>query len=465
MIATACVLSLGANARFDDPPRFDGAGYAVLARSILEGRGYREIDHPDAPRHAHFPPGYPLALAALWRITGPSNAAAHALAFLCSLGATLLAWLWFRTWTRPRVALAMGLALAINWRWGRDGTAIGSEPLFLLLGQAAVLSARRLGSGSRGAVRLGLLLGAAILTRHVGLALAAAIVASLVARGRRREAVVALLVASGVIAPWIAWLARVGRHTQVGLVPVGGMPATIAGNSLFYGRRLIDQILGPVVEIATIYRPRYAAIATAFAVVASLVMIVGWCRFIAGPARRRLAGLVPLCTLAMLLAWPFTEAGRFLVPLIPFLVAGLTEGLAWKGRYRALAACAVLLASVPYSAYAIVTGRSEAQRATHRDFDAACLWIAGQAGPAGVVMTRHPGEVFLRTGRLAIEPSGDLDDLIRRRGVAFLLVDDARYANAPPSLLGRFAAEHPARVDLAFASGSGRPVLVYRVRQ
>src|SRR5690349_20254698 len=180
-VAALAALVVGLQADWDAPPRFDGAGYAVLARSLAEGRGYREIEHPDAPRHAHFPPGYPLALAAVGTVAGPSLAVAHAFSFGCTLGAALLAWLWFRTWARPGVALLMGLSVAINWRWGRDGTAIGSEPLFLLLGQGAVLVERRLEArgGRRGMIALGLLLGAAILTRHVGLALAAAVGASL----------------------------------------------------------------------------------------------------------------------------------------------------------------------------------------------------------------------------------------------------------------------------------------------
>src|SRR5437879_1262424 len=44
--AVACAVG------FHDPPRFDGAGYAVLAESIGRGLGYRGVDHPDAPRHA-----------------------------------------------------------------------------------------------------------------------------------------------------------------------------------------------------------------------------------------------------------------------------------------------------------------------------------------------------------------------------------------------------------------------------
>ena len=98
IVAVAGIASLAANSDFADPPRFDGAGYAVLARSLGTGRGYREVDRPSAPRHAHFPPGYPLALAAVWGITGVSAEAAHAFSSACTLAAMLLAWVWFRSW-------------------------------------------------------------------------------------------------------------------------------------------------------------------------------------------------------------------------------------------------------------------------------------------------------------------------------------------------------------------------------
>src|SRR4051794_18257121 len=81
-----------ANTRFNAPPRFDGAGYAVLGRSIAEGLGYREGSHPDAPPHTHFPPGYPLALASCFRAWGPSAAAAHALSLACTTVGVVAFW-------------------------------------------------------------------------------------------------------------------------------------------------------------------------------------------------------------------------------------------------------------------------------------------------------------------------------------------------------------------------------------
>src|SRR5437660_572393 len=77
LLAAASMVSIGLNTDLAAAPRFDGAGYAVLGEALATGRGYRAINQPGSPRHAHFPPGYPAALAFLWWSTGRSVAAAH----------------------------------------------------------------------------------------------------------------------------------------------------------------------------------------------------------------------------------------------------------------------------------------------------------------------------------------------------------------------------------------------------
>ncbi len=214
-------------------------------------------------------------------------------------------------------------------------------------------------------------------------------------------------------------------------------------------------MVGPLVEIGTVFRPRWAWAVTCWAVLATAVLAVGWCRA-CGSSRRRLAGLVPVATLPLLLVWPFTEAGRFLVPLVPMILVGAVEGLAimrsrWRpGRSRRWAAGLVLAASVPYTVYAAATDRAGVQRRLQEPFDAACSWIVKDATRPGPVLTMHPAEVFWQTGRPALAPDRDDDPAIaaqiRRYGVAYLIVDEDRYAREPSSPLGRFVIRHPDRV-------------------
>lgn len=484
IVALATAAATLVQADVDAPPRGDGAGYAVLARSLLEARAYRAIDRPDEPRHAHFPPGYPALLAAVWAVTGVSVRAAHAASIACNVGATVAAWLWFRTMYGRRSSLALGLALAMNWAWDRAGGGIQSEPLFHLLGWSAVLmvaSRRPRGDATRGLL-LGAVLGAAVLTRQAGLGLAGAMAVELGSRGNRRALAGSAVAFAAMLAPWLAWSARVAREepsrTQAGLLwrAVGDLPATLPRQALFYMERIPDQLTAPVVEVATVFgrSPAMRAAALAWAAVATAMVVAGLLATLRD-RRRRLAGLVGMATLAMLLAWPYTEAGRFLVPLIPALLIGAAEGLAAVGRRlgagrrraRRVATAMVLLAALPYAAYATATAGRRARAERQPDLDAACAWLR-DAGRPGPVLTRHPGEVFLRSGRKALEVStaerpGDRDAdpdavaaAIRRYGVAYLLIDAAPYANAPPSPLGRYVRERPGDVREVMAFGGVR---------
>jgi len=483
LIALVAASSILAQADLDAPPRRDGAGYAVLARSLLEGRGYRAIDHPDAPRHAHFPPGYPAFLAAVWSATGVSDRAAHLASAACTVAATVAAWAWFRRMQRRPVALAMGLALAANWTWGRVGASVQSEPLFLLLGGLAVLAAssRRPRDGLAHGLTLGTILGAAVLTRQVGATLVAAVLGEEAWRGRRRTIGAALVALGTIVGPWVAWSAFVAREGEGGtqaalLLPAGrSLTATIRDQAAFYVARIPDALTAPAVEVATVFgRPgpiRLAA--TAWAGVATALVVGGWLVALRS-ARRRLAGTLGLTTLALLLVWPYTEAGRFLIPLVPSLVVGAVEGTAWAlrrlgvRRARTISARLVLLAAIPYTAFAAATADRRLRADRDPSFDAACTWLRDEADRPGPILTRHPGEAFLRTGRPALEVStserpgatdADPDavaDAIRRHRVAYLLLDAEPYARAVASPLERFVAERPDAVREVFDAGRVR---------
>lgn len=472
-IILAAIVSVLGNTRFEAPPRYDGAGYAMLGRSLAAGRGYRQASHPEAPPHTHYPPGYPLVLALEFRALGSSLAAAHGLSVVCTVAAVALTWAWYRRLYRPEVAALLGIALAVNWTWGRIGGTIQSEPLYLLLSAVAlVLASRpRLGSIGSGAV-LGLVLGACTLTRHVGACLALAIVAELVWRGYLRSAAAAVTCAGLCVAPWAAWLASTGRGSQAELFRAEGLGPLLAGQALFYARRIPDQFFGPFVELSTVYagRPLVAALATGGAVVATGLVVLGWGRAFRS-RRRRLASLVAAATMALLLFWPYTEAGRFLIPLVPVLSIGAVEGVSPLLRRlgvrqaRRWAAGLLVAASLPYSAYGLVSGRARAQERSHLEFDRACAWIARQARTPGPVLTHFPADVYWQTGRKALgSQSGDprsVEALIARYGVAYLLIDEHPFSNAPADPLVRFVAAAPDRVRLV----SGRPgaVAVYEV--
>lgn len=449
------------------------------ARRIATGRGYREINEPGSPWHDHFPPGYPATLALLWRFASRSVVVAHVFSASCTVVAVLLAWRWFRMIYPPRTALILGLALAINWTWARVGGSIQSEPWYMLWELLVVVIAVQAGryNTSEIGVVLGLVLATSILIRHVGVCLTLAVVLDLGLRRRWKASLLAGLITVLLILPWVIWLAAVHHHPQLSLFTTDGLMDRIAGQAIFYYQRLPDQVAGPFVEVATVLQ-RSPAVATAANLWAAMVMGVivwGWVRILR-THRRRLAGIIAFTTLSLLLIWPFTEAGRFLIPIVPVVLVGLTEGLASVitqarlKRPRDWAVAIVLAISVPYPVYCIINGRAEAQRQSHAQFDAACRWIAGHATQPGPILSRHPGEVFWQTGHTAIEPNSSnpdaIDRLIDRFGVTYLLIDDERYINAGLNPLTQYVEQYSNRTVFVWGSSHGSTsVRVFEIRR
>jgi len=496
LVSAAFVLG---NAVWSAPPRFDGAGYSVLAQALLSGQGYRAIDQPGRPPHAHFPPGYPLFLAAIWWFSGRSLVAAHVASALCTIAAALAAWLWFRLLLPGRAALASGLALAVNWTWARTSSAILSEPLFLLMSQLTIVTALRgsnVSSFRIGRTSLvGMLLGASLLTRHAAIGLALAILLDLVLHGRWAKALAVAALASTIVAPWLCWMASVGpiAKTQAGLLvnTDWSLAERIFRPVIFYGQRIPDQLFGPFVEVGTAPGRNLGVVVAAnvWALFVTAVVLAGWLRLLKDP-RRRLAALVPLCSLGIFGLWPFTEAGRFLIPLVPFLLIGMVEGIqglsrgalrpfknrVHQRRMHFMSACVVLALALPYSCYALASERSRALEASHSDFDAACQWMITHGKRPGPVISRHPGEVFWRTGRQGLEISGAeqpqdaladeraIARMIQESQAAYVVVDEGRYSQAPATPLAQFVARNPGRFQEVFRGATDRSrVVVYEV--
>lgn len=53
----------------------DNADYYILGKALATGKGFRNISEPEQPLATHFPPGYPLIIAAVLKIS-PDNIAA-----------------------------------------------------------------------------------------------------------------------------------------------------------------------------------------------------------------------------------------------------------------------------------------------------------------------------------------------------------------------------------------------------
>jgi hypothetical protein len=345
----------------------DSASYLVVAHWMA---GARPEILPWVGHHTHFPPLFPAALA----LAGPENLhAAHALvAIFAALALAPIHSFALRESGRRRAALLLVALFLLTPSAWVSAKGILSEPLFLLLSAASLAwwSHRVRGGGGRAEwLVLGVLIGAAMLTRVVGVALLAALVmhaATEAISERRRPPIgpLALAIAPGVLAllAWIAvrpeagggayqrvsdamtqaWLAEPARMAGASLSGMlGGWTAAFTGDA-------------EVGELARIMTGIVGALA-----IAGLALRLH---------RNELDAWYVAISLAIVFGWVFREENtrRLLYPLLPLLLFHAGEALAAAGRALggerrasiAVAAGAALVALVCAPAVALLARKA-----------------------------------------------------------------------------------------------------------
>jgi 4-amino-4-deoxy-L-arabinose transferase-like glycosyltransferase len=213
LLAVALVLRLTTVAlTFDVPTTLDPDDFSRTAASIASGHGYPQSNRaPGGGPSAFRPPGYPVFLAAVYAIAGPTPGVGRlAGAFLGTLSVALIGLIALRLWGKRVAMIALGLA-AVAPPLVIFSTALISEALFVPVVLAAVLTAlevRRSPRRHRWAIATGVLIGLATLTRTNGLILLVPFVLAVApGSGRRRPrawtpAAALVLAALLTIAPW-----------------------------------------------------------------------------------------------------------------------------------------------------------------------------------------------------------------------------------------------------------------------
>lgn len=195
----------------------DDGVYVLLAKSIATGHGFHYLQLPGTPAATHYPPLYPVALAAVWRLAPsfPGNILALlALNAWCiglaALGLYQLVRRWFG-WGEAAAA-AMSLATLLSVPILTLSSALMSEPLFLAgLPPVLLLTQRALERHDRrSALVAGAAVGLLMLVRtHAIAILGAALLLMLVHRDWRRAGLL-FTAAVTVQLPWILWCRSAG---------------------------------------------------------------------------------------------------------------------------------------------------------------------------------------------------------------------------------------------------------------
>ncbi|MFA6166137.1 MAG: PT domain-containing protein [Gemmatimonadaceae bacterium] len=426
----------------------DDGHYVILARAIANGDGYRYTNLPGAPAATHFPPGYPLLLAAFWRLAPqfPAN-----VAFLKLINVALL----------PLAALAVrelarrvgGLSVTVSSMVAVVSVAtvpvlflnglLFSETTFIIALCGVLIMADRFVVISavptdaltdaptasptaaptpaltpaptwRAAALLGLAIGALTLLRTVGVTLLPAAMAILVWRRRWRDAAIVLAGALVFLLPWQLWTSAHARDVPAAVVGAygaygpwiadawraGGLDFALAvAAENLRGMRLLLMLFG-------LYEAPVVVQGAAFV---ALTVLAG-----AGAVRCwRRAGVSVLVFVPyglLLLLWPYPP-DRFLWPLWPSVLVLLVVGVTHLGAPAARPAArlavrvvAVLLAA-GFSTWHVRNWRDRSWESIERSnarIGIAAAGIALALPRDGLVASDRDAMVHLYAGRPAV---------------------------------------------------------------
>jgi len=419
----------------------DDATYVSNASALAEGRGYRRIEMPDEPLETQYPIAYPAALSLAFRLVPSFPKNLPLLLLFGALGAAcavvLAGFYWRVMWETPaREVWMVGALAAASPVFVAFVRYTMSDLFYAGIAIAALVCADCLARGSlrreRGFVALAALLAAgAVLSRSMGISLAAAVVVAPLLRRRFDLTAIALGVALTCLAPWWAWQsgamaanASLEMHhlIAVDLSYAPWLPHDVGEVVRVALQNLVRLLLGlgyfqlgiPGEFVGRAISEGGARLVFVH-VLFALVMAAVVTGFIAS-ARRRFGALhlYALAYLAITLAYT-SSPYRFLVPWTPFLLFfllwGIRSATAFVGGERTGRIAAMVTAGFLALAFLLddakLLGSTESHYVMrerpagvdfteHRSLE---RWVRGFTEESDRIASPWPGGIFLATGR------------------------------------------------------------------
>ena len=407
----------------------DDAIYLVAAKSLAAGQGYRLLSLPGAPAMTKYPPGYPALLSLAWRVNPrfPANMAVAAL--LAWLMLPLLLIVARRTFLRmglaPAHAGVLCASMALNAPLVWFGMNLMPELAFTCVLLACVVVADSGANGWR-AAGAGLLGAAAFLLKSAALPLLLTSPFLYLLRKQYRAAALFFGAMFPFVAGWMWWAhahrAPPGDATwtfytdylgnQALNVPLRDYPLVVSTNL-----KALCSSVGELVVAPALDGPlgRIPACAGAAIAVAGVVILA---------RRNRVThyhafalGFVPL-----LVAWHYPPIARFVLPLAPLLLAGVSVAAlsAWRAVSErrpgapgvlALLTLATLALMAPLAATGVYAGplaglyfRADRDREQRSGILPEYRWIQANTPPGVAFVAGDGALLYLYTGRRAMGP-------------------------------------------------------------
>lgn len=399
----------------------DNTAYRALARSLLDYGRYLELWDPARPPHTQYPPGFPAILAVAWTVGFRSWAGLKLMMLGISALAVGLSYLWLRHRVEPLAAGVLALILAVAPGLAAENQWVLSDVPFWAATLGSLLALERERKGWAVALAFG-----ALGIRLAGLPLILATCVSLSLRREWRWAAGVAAVLGGVS---IAWMLRGGSLTAPYLSQLWLENPYIPALGTLDGAALLDRIMangeqyGLRILAGTLTGFRGAmgaALGAALLGLAALgfgrrVMGLGTAGSGVGQARR-LTEIFTVFYVGLILVWPEPWASsRFLIPLLPLILAYAAEGTAtlpsrrlrrgvrWAGPLVVLglavpASVAFWSTATECRAQARTLDVLACRPADHQAFLGLARWTEGRLPPGAVVLSRKPRQWYWFSG-------------------------------------------------------------------
>lgn len=313
----------------------DDGVYTVLGKAIAEGKGYISLHLANSPVQEKFPPGFPLILALLWKMSGTVQGVQHLVSLLhpVVIGVTsaLLYWVGRTRLGASRALLCLFMLLPLVFDASIQYYTIPLSEPWLMLAWAVVLALWEQSEGTTPGNRLflvgaaGLTAAFAILVRSQGVVLIPALIVALGARRFSRwDRVTAIAL---MLVPLVIW--HFYHSAMVARGPLSELPDEVSyGNWAIGGSGAAKFIAGSVgSNISTYihwigyYLTGIGGIGIIAAALLIGLMIIG---SVAVLRKQPLLGVSSLGGMVIVILWPFAQ-DRLLLTVMPF--AGLAAAL------------------------------------------------------------------------------------------------------------------------------------------
>ena len=411
----ALIPSVWLAVQFHDLPHLgdfhDDGLYLVSAKAIAQGEGHRMSSLPPlapaaeaAPFQTKYPPLYPAWLSTAWR-ANPD--------FPANLGWFLpLAWIWLPALAMvarvvfrdlgfsPGWSLALSAMVLVNPMAAYFATSLMAELMMAtLLMLSLALAERKQGLAS------GLAAGLAFLAKSAALPALITIPVLFGLRRQFRQGSYFLAVAWPFFLGWTLWAAHHRDVAHVADYYVDYLGFYLANHSLAD----LPSLALTNIPILIMGAGRLLAFSSGYTgwsnYLATLLGLVGLFSFLRLRFSHYQAFL--LAFLPMLIFWNFTPHERFLLPVLPFLIAGLgaevrqmPKMMPWARPVAAAFVLSVLYLNLE-GVFVELPRVAHQQRARREQLQPVYAWIARETPAAARFAAAHDPLLWLYTGRPA----------------------------------------------------------------